>query len=414
MHVDPDAPVGSLSLGGKQRVEILRALLRGARVLILDEPTGVLTPGEADDLFRVLRALRAQGCAVLLVTHKLREVMAATDRVSVMRAGAVVAHRDTAATTPAELGELMIGRRPAPPPPRPALPNPAQPAGPALLQARGLVVHDYAGVPRVHGLDLDLRGGEVVGVAGIAGNGQAELLEALAGMRRPAAGTVSLHGVPVFPTAVPGTRFDPATLRRLGVAHVPEDRLRDALLPGATAADTAILGAQDSRATRTRLGLLSPARIRDNGARLMRDYDVRPPDPRLRAGQLSGGNQQKLVLGREIGRGPAVLLVGQPTRGVDIGGIEAIHARILACRAAGKAVLLVSVELDEILALSDRILVMSAGRIVGELPSGEATEARLGLLMAGIGQDAGPAAGQGGTQGSGHGGRAGNATSGPA
>ena len=379
LHVDPDATVGSLPLGGQQRVEILRALLRGARVLILDEPTAVLTPQEADDLFRVLRALRAQGCAVLLVTHKLREVMAATDRVSVMRAGTMVAHRETATTTLAELGELMIGRRPAPPPSRPV-----QPAGPPLLQARGLVVHDDAGAARVHGVDLDLHGGEVVAVAGVAGNGQGELLQALAGMRRPAAGRISLHGVEVFP----GAAFGPASLRRLGVGHVPEDRLRDALLPGAAAADAAILGYQDGRAYRARLGLLSLRRVRNGAARLMRDYDVRPGDPKLRAGQLSGGNQQKLVLGREIGRDPAVLLVGQPTRGVDIGGIEAIHARLLACRAAGKAVLLVSVELDEILALADRILVMSGGRFVGEMPAASATEAKLGLLMAGIAADA--------------------------
>jgi ABC-type uncharacterized transport system ATPase subunit len=392
LRVDPDALVGDLPVGGQQRVEILRALYRGARVLILDEPTGVLTPQEADDLFRVLRALRGQGCAVLLVTHKLREVMAATDRVSVMRAGRMVAHRDTAATTAAQLGELMIGRRPAP-----ALPRPAQPPGPAMLEARGLVVHDDAGTERVRGVDLVLRGGEIVAVAGIAGNGQGELLEALAGMRRPSAGEVRLCGATVFPGV-----GSPAALRRQGLGHVPEDRLRDGLLMQATAADTAILGHQDDGAYRDRLGLLSPGRIARHGEQLMRDYDVRPHDARLRTGQLSGGNQQKLVLGREIGgsasgscetrssgtgRGPSVLLVGQPTRGVDIGGIEAIHARLLACRAAGKAVLVVSVELDEILALADRILVMSDGRFVGEVPAAGATEARLGLMMAGIGQE---------------------------
>ncbi len=378
LRVDPDARVGDLPVGGQQRVEILRALHRGARVLILDEPTGVLTPQEADDLFRVLRALRARGCAVLLVTHKLREVMAVTDRVSVMRAGRMVAHRDTAATTPAGLGELMIGRRPAPP-----LPRPAQPPGPVLLEARGLVVHDDAGAERVRGVDLRLRGGEIVAVAGIAGNGQSELLEALAGMRRPGAGEVRLCGATVFP----GAGFGPAALRRQGLGHVPEDRLRDALLPRATVADTAILGFQGDGAYRDRLGLLSPGRIARHGAGLMRDYDVRPPDPRLRAGQLSGGNQQKLVLAREIGRGAAVLLAGQPTRGVDIGGIEAIHARLLACRTAGKAVLVVSVELDEILALADRILVMCDGRFTGEVAAAEATEARLGLMMAGIARD---------------------------
>jgi len=378
LRVDPDAPVGNLPMGARQRVEILRALYRGARVLILDEPTGVLTPQEADDLFRVLRALRAQGCAVLLVTHKLREVMAATDRVSVMRAGRMVAHRETADTTPAELGELMIGRRPALP-----QPHPAQATGPVLLESHGLVVHDDAGTVRVRGADLRLHGGEIVALAGIAGNGQTEFMEALAGMRRPSAGGINLCGTPVFP----GAAFNPAALRRQGLAHVPEDRLRDAMLPQETAADTAILGYQDDRAYRGGLGLLSPGRIARHGAEVMRDYDVRPHGPRLQAGRLSGGNQQKLVLGREIGRGPAVLLVGQPTRGVDIGGIEAIHARLLACRAAGQAVLIASVELDEILALADRILVMSDGRIVGEVPASAATEARLGLMMAGIAPD---------------------------
>ena len=201
-------------------------------------------------------------------------------------------------------------------------------------------------------------------------------------MRRPSAGKVRVCGATVFP----GSHFDAAALRKLGLGHVPEDRLRDGLLAQATAGDAAILGYQGDGAYRDRLGLLSPGRVGRHGAALMLDFDVRPPAPWLRAGQLSGGNQQKLVLGREIGRDPAVLRVGQPTRGVDIGGIEAIHARLLACRAAGKAVLVVSVELDEIMALADRILVMCDGRFVGGMPAAEATEGRLGLMMAGIGQ----------------------------
>lgn len=382
MRVDPHARIEDLAVGAQQRVEILKALYRGAQILILDEPTGVLTPQEADDLFRVLQALRAQGCTVLLITHKLREIMAVTDRVSVMRAGQMVAHRDTAATSAAELGELMIGRRLPPPPPRPA-PRP----GAALLEARGLVVRDAAGVERVRGIDLALRGGEVLGLIGVAGNGQGELLEALAGMRAPSAGEIRLHGRMVFP----GRAFSPAALRRLGLGHVPEDRLRSGLLRRASAADTAILGYQGDPAYRGRLGLLSPGRIAGHGTRLMRDHDVRPPDPALRSALLSGGNQQKLILAREIERDPSVLLVGQPTRGVDIGGIDAIHQRLLACRAAGKAVLVVSVELDEILALADRILVMFDGRIMGELTAAEATEQRLGLLMAGVEPERAPA-----------------------
>ena len=377
LRVDPDARVESLPVGAQQRVEILKALYRGADILILDEPTGVLTPQEADDLFRVLRSLRAQGRTVLLITHKLREIMAVTDRVSVMRAGEMVAHRDTGGTSPAELGELMIGRRLAATPPR----GQVRP-GPALLEAKGLHVHDPAGAARVKGVSLALRGGEILGIAGVAGNGQGELLEALAGMTPPAAGTIRLRGRPVFP----GPDFNPAALRAQGVGHVPEDRLRAGLLRQASAADTAILGHQADRAHRT-LGLLSPGKIAAQAARLMRGYDVRPPNPALRSGLLSGGNQQKLILAREIGRGPDVLLVGQPTRGVDIGGIDAIHQRLLACRAAGTAILLVSVELDEILALSDRILVMSDGRITGELAAAEASEQRLGLLMAGVAQE---------------------------
>ncbi len=378
LHVDPAATVATLPLGQRQRVEILRALYRGARILILDEPTGVLTPAEADDLFRVLRALRDQGAAILLVTHKLREIMAVTDRVSVMRAGAMVAHRTTAETTQAELGELMIGRRPTPVP-RPEA-RPESRPGPLILEARNLTITDDAGIPRVHDLDLHINAGEILAIAGVAGNGQGELLEALAGLRRPTQGTIRLQNAPLYPAP----NFDPATLRARGIAHIPEDRLRDALLPSATAADTAILGHQADPAYRTRLFLLSPARIAAHALGLMRAYDVRPPNPALRAAQLSGGNQQKLVLAREIERDPLLLLVGQPTRGVDIGGIEAIHTRLLAARAAGKAILLVSVELDEILALADRILVLSAGRLIGELPIAEATIDRLAPLIAGL------------------------------
>jgi simple sugar transport system ATP-binding protein len=378
LSVDPDARIGELPVGAQQRVEILKALFRGAEVLILDEPTGVLTPQEADDLFRVLRALRDQGRTVLLITHKLREIMAITDRVSVMRAGQMVAHRDTAATSAAELGELMIGRRLSAPAPRPA-----PQLGATLLEARGLSVRDAAGVERVKGVDLVLRAGEVLGIAGVAGNGQGELLEAMSGMRTPTAGEIWLNGRTVFP----GRDFNAASLRRQRLGHVPEDRLRSGLVRTARAADTAILGYQHDLAYRGGLGLLSPNKITAHGERLMRDYDVRPGDPSLRSSLFSGGNQQKLILGREIERDPAVLLVGQPTRGVDIGGIDAIHQRLLACRAAGKAVLVVSVELEEILALADRILVMFDGRIMGELTAAEATEQRLGLLMAGV-QDA--------------------------
>ncbi len=368
--VDPDARVADLPVGARQRVEIIKALHRGARILILDEPTAVLTPQEADDLFRVLRALRDQGVAILLITHKLREVMAVCDRVSVMRAGRMVAHREAAATSAGELGELMIGRRPAA-----AERPPPGPPGAELLTVRDLRVRDRLGVERLRGVSFTLHQGEILGIAGVAGNGQTELLEALAGMRE-ASGTIHLRGRPI-------AMKDAAAMRRLGIAHVPEDRLRHGLVAGFEAQHSAILGYHRDPAWRRALGLFSPRRIADHAAQLMQRHDVRPPIPRLRSSLFSGGNQQKLILGRELEREPDILLVGQPTRGVDIGGIEAIHRRLRAWREAGKAVLLVSVELDEILALADRILVMSGGRITGELPAGAADERQLGLMMAG-------------------------------
>jgi simple sugar transport system ATP-binding protein len=371
LAVDPDARIADLPVGARQRVEILKALYRGAEILILDEPTGVLTPQEADDLFRVLRALRDEGKAVILITHKLREVMAVTDRVSVMRGGRMVAHRETSATSIEELSELMIGRRPAA-----AQRHEAPQAGTELLAVDGLIVRDGAGIERVRGVSLALHAGEILGIAGVAGNGQTELLEALAGMRAPTAGTLRLRGSPL-------RWSDAAAMRRHGVAHVPEDRLRHGLVAEFEAQETAILGYQRERTWRSALGLFSPRRVGSHASKLMREHDVRPPIPRLRSSLFSGGNQQKLILGREMEREPDVLLVGQPTRGVDIGGIEAIHRRLRAWRDARKAVLLVSVELDEILALADRVLVMFDGRVVGELPAGAADERRLGLLMAG-------------------------------
>ncbi len=371
LAVDPDALVGDLPVGSQQRVEILKALHRGADILILDEPTGVLTPQEATDLFRVLDALRAQGRTVLLVTHKLAEIMAITDRVSVMRAGAMVAHRETQATSAAELGTLMIGRALA----GVAASGGAAP-GRAMLEVDGLTVRDAAGIVRVHDVSLAVRAGEMVGIAGVSGNGQTELIETLAGMRRASAGTIRVQGRAV-------EHATPRRLRAMGVAHIPEDRLRTGLVPAFAACESAMLGHQDEPGYR-RGPLLDWRGIERHTRTLMQDYDVRPAAPRLRTALFSGGNQQKLILAREVERRPAVLLVGQPTRGVDIGGIEAIHRRLLALRDAGCAILLVSVELDEIQRLSDRVLVMCGGRIVGETTPRQADERRLGLMMAGV------------------------------
>jgi simple sugar transport system ATP-binding protein len=373
LEVDLDARVADLPVGVQQRVEILKALFRGARVLILDEPTGVLTPQEADHLFRILRNLRDQGRTVVLITHKLREIMAVTDNVSVMRRGEMVAHRRTADTSTEELAELMVGRKVL----LRVSKAPARPGAP-VLEVANLVVRDGAGVTRIKGISFNVRAGEIVGIAGVAGNGQSELLEALAGIRPIASGRIAIKGRPVGAVAHARTH---------GLGHVPEDRLRMGLVPEFAAYENAILGYQLDPDYSSH-GFLNRSGIVGTCLRWMRGYDVRPGDALLKVRSFSGGNQQKLVLAREMEHDPDLLLVGQPTRGVDIGAIEFIHKRLIAMRDAGKAVLLVSVELDEILALADRILVMFDGTITGELSADEADERRIGLLMAGITDEA--------------------------
>ncbi|WP_420797536.1 ABC transporter ATP-binding protein [Azospirillum doebereinerae] len=375
LEVDLDGPVGDLPVGAQQRVEILKALYRGADILILDEPTGVLTPQEADHLFRILRALRAQGKTVIIITHKLREIMELTDHVTVMRRGQVVAEVATRDTSREQLAELMVGRKVLLRVDKtPAIP------GPEVLRVEGLRVRDPSGVERVKGVGFSVRAGEIVGIAGVSGNGQSELLEALAGMRAVAGGSVRLRGEELVGHP---DRFNARALRRLGVGHVPEDRQRVGLVTGFSAEECAILGFQDDPAWNGRL-LLDRAAVAERCAKQMEAYDTRPRDGRLNAANFSGGNQQKIVLAREIERNPDLLLVGQPTRGVDIGAIEFIHRRLVALRDQGKAILLVSVELDEIRALSDRILVMFDGHLVGEAAPDEADEQRLGLMMAGV------------------------------
>jgi len=321
----------------------------------------------------MLGRLREQGKTVILVTHKLREILAVTDRVTVMRQGAIVAEVATRETSARELAERMVGRAVL----LQVTKGPAHP-GETLLTVRGLEVRDRFGVARVKNANLELRAGEIVGVAGVAGNGQTELLEALAGVRAPSRGEIRLAGRDLVAEGL-----DARARRRLGLAHVPEDRLRMGVVASFSAEDNALLGYHDLPAYQ-RGGFLDRAAIRAGCARQMTAYDVRPPDPALRIGAFSGGNQQKLVLAREIDADPRVLLVGQPTRGVDIGAIEFIHRQLVARRDAGKAILLVSVELDEILGLADRILVMYGGEIVGEVARAEATEEKLGLMMAGV------------------------------
>ena len=375
LSVEPDALIEDIGVGMQQRVEILKALYRRADILILDEPTGVLTPAEADHLFRILRSLRDQGKTIVLITHKLREIMDSTDTVSVMRRGQMVATVTTAETSPPELAELMVGRkvllhvekRPATP-------------GAKVLEVRDLRVTDAKGVQRLKGVSFDIRAGEILGIAGVAGNGQSDLLHVLGGYGR-ATGSITVNGTPLDLT---GARSDGQSRRANGIAHVPEDRQSEGLIMDYTAWENVGFGYHtDPRYQRSRLFMNSSAMRADCVGKMER-FDVRPPNPLLTARNFSGGNQQKIVVAREIERNPDILLIGQPTRGVDIGAIEFIHKQIVALRDQGKAILLVSVELDEIMSLSDRIAVMFDGQIMGERLPGATNARELGLLMAGV------------------------------
>jgi ABC-type uncharacterized transport system ATPase subunit len=380
LQVDLDAQVADLPVGARQRLEILKALYRGARILILDEPTAVLTPQETEQLFATLRALRERGATILLITHKLKEIMALCDQVTVMRQGAVVLDCPIAQTSADALAEAMVGRRVNMGRSAEAGVAKAPAQGlPVLLQAAGLTLHDALGVLRLAQVSVTLRAGEIVGVAGVSGNGQGELLEVLAGLAEPQSGTLAV-GDAAF---APGRWIDPQRARALRIAHVPEDRHRRGLVLPFPAWESAVLG-YEARPRYQRAGWMRQAVMRADCAEMMDRYDVRPRQPALRSSKFSGGNQQKLVLAREALPEPRVLLVGQPTRGVDIGAIEFIHGRLRALRDAGGAVLLVSSELDEILALADRVLVMNAGRVVGELPIADCSETAIGRLMGGL------------------------------
>ncbi len=374
LHVNLDALVSDLPVGDQQRLEILKALYRGAKVLILDEPTAVLTPQETTHLFKVLAHLRSQGTTILLITHKLKEVMGLCDGVTVMRAGRVVQEMPISQASIEGLAEAMVGRKVQ----MGRVQEVEKPAGEVLLSLRKVQVRDAQNVVRLADIDLDLRAGEIVGVAGVSGNGQSELLDVLAGLLAPAEGEMQLGGQ-IFGQAA---WLDPRTARSLGLAHVPEDRHARAMVMEFSARESAVLG-YDGLPAYTRRGWMNHASMRSATAQMMERFDVRPRDPELGSSKFSGGNQQKLVLARELGQAPRVLLVGQPTRGVDIGAIEFIYSQLRAMRDAGCAVLVVSSELDEILALSNRVIVMNQGRLTGELSIEECTEANLGLLMTG-------------------------------
>ncbi|HAT29408.1 MAG TPA: heme ABC transporter ATP-binding protein [Janthinobacterium sp.] len=377
LDVDPLAKIEDLSVGAQQRVEILKQIYRSANILILDEPTAVLTAQEAASLFDILRLFKEQGKTIILITHKLQEILDITDTVTVMRGGRVVGAVATAGTSTAELANMMVGR-----PIQSNLPRAPYHPGATVLEVRNLQLQDKQGVKLLADIAFNLRAGEIVAVAGVSGNGQSELLEILSGMRLPSAGQVTFLGRD-FPFA---KRADadglPRLFRDLGIAHIPEDRLRDGIIKNFSVMQNTVLGYQDRLSTGW--GLLDFKAIAARCAELLKTFDVRPADPELRIGLLSGGNQQKVVIAREVLAKPTLMLVGQPTRGVDIGTIESIHAQLLALRDAGVAILLVSVELEEVRSLADRILVMSGGRITGELAIDEFDTTRIGCLMGGV------------------------------
>ncbi|HYK68290.1 MAG TPA: ABC transporter ATP-binding protein [Streptosporangiaceae bacterium] len=368
LQVDPDARIEDLPVGVQQRVEIIKALLRQASVLILDEPTSVLTPGETDDLFRIMRELRADGRSIVFISHKLREVQAIADQITVIRRGQVVGQRPPG-TTDAELAALMVGRSVE----LRVSKDPAKPANVVLDVASLTVAGQDGAVPAVDGVSLEVRAGEILGIAGVQGNGQTELCEALMGLR-PAAGAVRLDGRDV-------SGASPRERLHAGVAYIPEDRQEDGIVADFSVADNLVLDTFD-RAPYSSGIALNLSAVRSQATSLVAEFDVRTSSIDTPVGTLSGGNQQKVILAREVGRSIRLLIASQPTRGLDVGSIEFVHRRIVAERDAGAAVLIVSSELDEIYALADRIAVMYEGKITGiRPPTVSVTE--LGLLMAG-------------------------------
>jgi len=369
LAVDPRAVVQGITVGQQQRVEILKALYRGADILILDEPTAVLTPQEARELFEIIESLRSQGKSIIFISHKLNEVLQVADRITVLRRGKKIETVDAAGATEAELARMMVGRE--------VLlrvdKKPATPAEPELV-VEDMHVFDDRGLEAVRGVSFDVRAGEIVGIAGVDGNGQTELIDAIAGLRRVATGRIVISGRDV-------THANPKDSLDAGLGHIPEDRQRRGLVLEFALAENLALHDYDHEPY-SRLGWLFPRRMIARARRILKDFDVRGGGPQTPARALSGGNQQKVVVAREVSRDPNVLIAAQPTRGLDVGAIEYVHRRLVEQRDQGKAVLLVSLELDEILSLSDRILVIYEGRIVGEFPP-TATEEELGFAMTG-------------------------------
>jgi general nucleoside transport system ATP-binding protein len=367
--VNPRARVENISVGQQQRVEILKALYRGADILILDEPTAVLTPQEASELFEILRTLQREGMSIIFISHKLNEVLAIADRITVLRRGKKIETLPRAGATEAQLARLMVGRevllRVDKKPPE---------LGETLLAVENLRVLDDRELEAVRGVSFAVRAGEIVGIAGVDGNGQTEFVDALTGLRRATTGTIHVRGRDI-------TRESTREVLEHGVAHIPEDRQRRGLVLEFTLAENLALEEYRSRPN-SRLGWLFPRRLVARARKLLREFDVRGGGPQTRAAALSGGNQQKVVVAREVARDPHVLVAAQPTRGLDVGAIEYVHRRLVEERDEGRAILLVSLELEEILGLSDRILVMYEGSIVGEFTP-DVSEEELGIAMTG-------------------------------
>lgn len=368
--VDPHARIETISVGMQQRVEILKALYRGAEVLILDEPTAVLTPQEVDELAVIMRSLVRQGKSIIFITHKLREVIAISDRVTVLRRGKCVGTGETKNTTQEELAQMMVGRKVV-------LSVDKEPVktGDTVLSVQNLHARGSRNLPALKGVSFDVKAGEIVGIAGIEGNGQSELVETLTGLRKATSGHIYVNGTNL-------ANSNPRALIEEGVAHIPEDRQNRGLILDFTVAENFILRNYYKPPFAQGINL-DYRKVHAHARELIEEFDVRTPSENVPVRSLSGGNQQKVVVARELSGEPQLLIASQPTRGLDVGAIEFVHRRLLAQRDQGKAILLISLELEEVMSLSDRILVIYEGQIVGEMTPDEATEGELGLLMAG-------------------------------
>ncbi|MBX7252078.1 MAG: ABC transporter ATP-binding protein [Candidatus Promineofilum sp.] len=371
LDVDPDAVVWQLSVGQQQRVEIIKALYRGAALLILDEPTAVLTPQEVDEFFVILEQMKRDGHALIFISHKLHEVIQLCNRVTVLRDGRTIGTTKVEGTTKQQLAEMMVGRPAGLQPTKKPLD-----AHEVRLSVRNVEALNDRGRPALRGVSFDVRAGEIVGLAGVSGNGQRTLAEVIAGLRPATSGEVSLGGRNV-------TGLSPRRVMALGLSYIPEERMRDGMIREFTVAENIILREFD-QPPYARSGFLNQAAIQRNSRELVNSFNVKTPSLETPAKNLSGGNIQKIILAREISRRPQVIVAAQPTRGLDIGATEYVHARLLEQRDQGTATLLISEDLDEILALADRILVICDGRIMGDVPRAEATAEKLGLLMAGV------------------------------